>query len=132
MNTEIQKLFIPYELSVKIKEFGFNETCLGYYIIFSKNDIKKTVTFCNLDRDQTGTKNLVGIKTGDFIAAPTYEQILEWLKTNHNIIVEPFTSFISKEKYSTMYRVQKFGKTYRDLDAKNINKAIEIALTLIK
>ena len=132
MNTEIEKLFVPYEIAFKLKELGFKESCLGYYIIFSKKDIKKTVTFCDMQRDKSGTKFLVGIKTGDFIAAPTNEQVLEWMKTKHNIFIEPFTSFRSPKKNVTIFRVQKYGKVYRDITAKTLKEAIEVAIKLIK
>lgn len=132
MNTEIEKLFVPYETALKLKELGFKESCLGYYIIFSKKDIKKTITFCDMQRDTNGTKFLVGIKTGDFIASPTNEQVLEWMKIKHNIFIEPFTSFMSPRKKVTIFRVQKYGKTYRDVTAKTLNESIEIAIKLIK
>ena len=112
MNAEIEKLFVPYEIAFKLKELGFKESCLGYYIIFSKKDIKKTVTFCDMHRDKSGTKFLVGIKTGDFIAAPT--------------------SFRSPKKNVTIFRVQKYGKVYRDITAKTLKEAIEVAIKLIK
>lgn len=132
MNAEIEKLFVPYEIALKLKELGFKESCLGYYIIFSKKDIKKTVTFCDMHRDTNGTKFLVGIKTGDFIAAPTNEQVLEWMKIKHNIFIEPFTSFMSPKKNVTIFRIQKYGKVYRDITAKTLKGAIEIAIKLIK
>lgn len=132
MNAEIEKLFVPYEIALKLKELGFKESCLGYYIIFSKKDIQKTVTFCDMRIDTNGTKYLVGIKLGRFIAAPTNEQVLEWMKTKHNIFIEPFTSFMSPRKKVTIFRVQKYGKVYRDISAKTLKEAIEIAIKLIK
>lgn len=120
MNSEIEKLFVPYEIALKLKEKGFNELSIAYYEdgydIFNFGHAKGQLY--NNDRF--------------LISAPLYQQVLEWMKAKHNIFIEPFTSFMSPRKNVTIFRVQKYGKVYRDITAKTLKEAIEISIKLIK
>ena len=67
----MEKEFIPFELAVKLKELGFDEKCLGYYI-------KNSSLWCNwldvkFNDDPSNDKE-------DFVAdAPLYQQAFRWL-----------------------------------------------------
>ncbi len=68
--------FVTAEIALKLKQLGFNESCLGYY------------TYNNI------TKYKLWYPVGDYknsncentdITAPLWQQAIEWLKEKHNI-----------------------------------------------
>lgn len=71
---DIKDLFAPYEIAVMAKEKGFDERCLGY---------KNSERFLyNYEYDWfTNDKQ----KLTDFIAAPLYQQIVDWFRDKHKI-----------------------------------------------
>ncbi len=71
---QLQDLFVPYDLAVKIKQKGFNEECLKFY-----GDDKK------LYQDDNITNSTVN---PDYCSAPLYEQIINWLDDVHKIRVD--------------------------------------------
>lgn len=69
----MNKEFCSNEISLKLKELGFNEECFGYYLgnsLFITNDIVYNST------------NIPVIK------APIYQQIVDFFREKHNIIIE--------------------------------------------
>ena len=66
-------MFVPYEIALKLKEKGFNETCFGFYtnegLLYSEgwgykknNNVYETETL-----------------------APLYQQVFKWFRDKHNI-----------------------------------------------
>ncbi len=125
----MKHLFLPYELSILAKEKGFNEPCMAYHRELLGS--KKPLFHINSPENKCVINSELGDNKYNMVAAPLYDQIFIWLKEDHEIIIEPFTSFLSHEKYSTVYRVQKFGIKYRDLSFKKLDIAIEKALILV-
>ncbi len=73
----MKNLFVPFDIAVKLKEKGFKELCFGCY--------------------QNSTQDLsflrVGINWCENISefetyAPTYDQVVNWFREKHNIIIE--------------------------------------------
>ena len=63
----MNKEFVPYEQTLGLKELGFDEPCLGYYI--------------ELKNPQEGQLN-IGVDN-DFLQAPTYSQAFRWFRETH-------------------------------------------------
>lgn len=70
----MKHLFIPYELAVIAKEKGFNDYCLNAY-----NDRGKMPYS---DKHCKNSSLLNG-----FVAAPLYQQIVDWFMTEHKLQV---------------------------------------------
>ena len=72
----MKHLFVPYELAVKLKEKGFNETTLTYYKedgSFQNNIVCTTeVTFWNLPNCKE-------------ISAPLYQQVVDWFRDKNGL-----------------------------------------------
>ena len=69
--------FVPYELSIKLKEKGFNRPCCGYYHIGKGDDSFETCI--NSDFLNSLNEYRVG--------APTIPHVLKWLREEKNILV---------------------------------------------
>ena len=77
---------IPYKTAIKLKEIGFNEPCDHYYHIYDD------------ELDSELSLEATGNDCSDFFnslnkfrcAAPTINQISEWLRDNKNIFIIPY------------------------------------------
>jgi hypothetical protein len=62
----MNKEFIPYEQALELKELGFDEPCMGYYIEL-KNPIEGLL--------KIGLDN-------EYLQAPLYQQAFRWFRKN--------------------------------------------------
>lgn len=87
----MEKLFIPFKLAKKLKSKGFDEPCFGYYDNESKEliinysnqesthpEAKKRPTMFIVDNRNTVLPQWA-------IAAPIYQQVVDWFEAKHNI-----------------------------------------------
>jgi hypothetical protein len=109
----INSLFVPYWLCLKLKEKGFDRTCLASYS--DKHTFNTGGHYYRI----TPSKESVAI-------APLYQQVVDWLELTHNIHLDRiwYDDKITPPRW--VYHVE---KQYAGSDYDN---AIELALTLIK
>ena len=87
----MEKEFVPYTESLDLKELGFDEPCLGYYI-------KNSSLWCNwldvkFNDDPSNDKE-------DFVAdAPLYQQAFRWFREKYNLYGTPVSNSFNKWKY---------------------------------
>ncbi len=127
MNTEIEKLFVSWELAKLIDHKKFNEECLAY---FDENG-----EFGLLPKPLRNTSML------RCITAPLYQQVETWLAKNHKI---RFAISIGDDGfYSVKFMrkgINRFPEEYsfshqnefHEEKKQALSKAIEEALTFIK
>ena len=65
------ELFVSYEYAVKLKELGFEESCLAWWVTPSK------LQYCFNHNSADGMKN--------DISAPLWSQAFEWLLKKYNV-----------------------------------------------
>jgi hypothetical protein len=112
MNEFIREQFVTKEIAQQLHDMGYSEDCFGYY--YSTILIISTLSNYELDKHNLG------------IAAPLWQQVIDWLREKHITIVElPFTN-----RYGVAH---KFKGTEEStfLGCYTKEKAIEKALTLI-
>ena len=84
MNNE----FVPKELSLKLKEIGFNEACFAYYVE-EHNSVKM---FSDPWNGELKNKDNHFIERDNWIAwsctAPTINQVFRWFEKEHGMYVE--------------------------------------------
>lgn len=81
----MEKLFINFEDSKKLKELGFNEDCLFCYrggSLYSSGGISRYY-----DDGNWLFENNTGLEGDDWIAAPIYTQAVEWLENKYGIFI---------------------------------------------
>ena len=113
----VEKLFVPYEIAKIAKEKGFDESVIATFDY--KNELK-----------------LREVKTTECLKAPTYQQLVDWFREKHNLVVEsrPLNNLNWWDAYiwngDTMDRILRVPgfKTYYEA----LNKAIEESFKLIK
>ena len=89
----MEKLFVTYSIAILLKELGFNEPCFGYYDEDNQlMSFPKLNVFWN-DNDKLSynrsIKNIFNKNKSDKLMclAPTWEQVEDWLRDNHNIAI---------------------------------------------
>ena len=105
-----------------LKEKGFNEPCIGSFNIWD--------TFIRDTYDPAGTlfinTSFRVIKNEESVAAPLWQQVIDWLREKHIAIIElPFTN-----RYGVAHKF-KGAEESTFLGGYTKEKAIEKALTLI-
>lgn len=133
------KLFVPYDISLKLQEMGFDENCMAYYKHGSyKNNNGEfgylQIPVCNSDNDDS-TK---------FITAPLYQQVIDWFEDKHRIYIETSMYVVDKGEYDGCYAFKSIIKDTENYKEKMIfekdgfpnrykalNESIEHALKLI-
>lgn len=80
----MKEQFVPYEIALTLNEKGFNEPCIASY--------NTTETFIRDTYDPVGTlfinSSFRVVNVADFIAAPLWQQVIDWLSDVHNIEVD--------------------------------------------
>jgi len=74
----MKHLFVPYAIAKLLKEKGFNEPCFGFYY---------TNPSCD-EEDRLKIWHCEYMALAEFeMLAPTYQQVLDWFRIKHKIIV---------------------------------------------
>lgn len=101
---EIIDLFVPYKIATELKKIGFNEPCLGYYFDSANG---RHFNF-EVTPNQTEFK----------VIAPLYQQVIDWLLKEHNIIIELQLDRTSTIKWA--YRIYEYKNVCHFSDRTNI------------
>jgi hypothetical protein len=75
----MQKEFCDYTISLVLKELGFNEPCLAYYV----NETFKCKIYLNKDANYNSDFTI-----GNLIAAPLYSQIIDWFREKYGLHID--------------------------------------------
>ena len=116
----MKKEFVPYELAVKLKALGFDESCFGCYdekCVFGLTVMSIKQYYTNSKED---TWNC---------AAPLYQQAFRWFREKYDLY-----SFVFKFDEGFGYETYKEGvtqtnesfDTYEEAELACLNKLIEI------
>ena len=80
----MNKVFVSYELALKLKEKGFNEPCFGSwlsYAFFPDDYYLDLEQGMNFDFEDNTNHNCLG----NACSAPLYQQLTDWLREKHDI-----------------------------------------------
>lgn len=96
----MEKEFVPYELSLKMKELGFNEPCFGYFTKYEEFfyfDVDDLSTSYTKNMDNLMVSSVDELKC----SAPTISQAFNWIREKYKIygIMKPILG--SKNGYDS-------------------------------
>ena len=127
----MQKEFVTYKIALALKELGFNESC---FAVWNQGD-SDTDGFCTsfmprlysyqimIDDSQkcTGYCNSDKFK----VAAPLWQQAIDWFRTNHNLNV---SWELSDDEYGKWYSITINNRTDCDESLTEYEKARKQAI----
>ena len=121
----MEKEFVPYVLSKQIKQLGFKEECLGYYV-----DVEVANPFLVINR-------INDTQGGYFTLAPTFSQTFRWFREKFylhscisamnngvELLYAPMIDIIDK-KHKAILDFNDY-KTYEEAEIGCLKKLIEI------
>ena len=117
--------FVPYELSIKLEEKGFNRPCCGYYHIGQGDD---SFEAC-ISSDFLNSLNEYRV------GAPTISQVLKWLREEKKIhlMIDIWKVDLNDTTYKWGYDIVNLTTTHVDAcDTHCANSFEEAALAGIK
>jgi hypothetical protein len=128
-NMNLENEFIPYEQALALKELGFDEPCLGWYLpeIVDKGNVASVIL---------GSYITKWNKFGDRLSVPTFSQAFRWFREKYNLdkIIDNWTEqpmngeiwdkayqyYINGEAYHPYF------KTHEEAELACLKKLIEI------
>jgi len=133
----MKKQFITFEIALQLKELGFNERCFGCW----KNNTEYGIPF--IVGYDLATPEYYNLKK-DCIAAPLWQQTLNFLRKKYKIFIEPemwlgnknkpmFTAggYYIKDNEREYLDEREIGDSYEDYN-ESIHQSILKAIKLIK
>lgn len=142
--------FIPSAIALKLKDIGYDEPCLAYYLpapkwmltsellqakIIDGKYILKLKTNHFGDIDVSTVKNSDYKKVTDNIAAPLFQQVLDYFRIKHKLIGMINTTIYSATDYQVVIITEQnerfLGKIYQDFreaEIECINMMIKIII----
>lgn len=141
---KLKEQFLPYELAVKLREKGFNETCIA---LITEKDFLIPLRFDD-EEELEFNQEIKKHNNVPCIPTPLYKQVTDWLRKKHKIglniveIGDDFKIHYKKNSSENMpnflwHLTNKKGETHNTLGGgdnnylKCFNKAIIQILKLI-
>lgn len=124
----MKHLFVPYEIAVKAKKYGFNEECIAAYQKTPKHLVKNEGEICLRTHGNPFGNNIGGIFNNSLkesTAAPIYQQLIDWFREKGVKIHEA----PEKEGYHVRQKYEEKWIIIRETFI--LNEAIEEAFKLI-
>ena len=119
----MKEQFVTYEIAVKLRELGFNEECLGFY----KTTLGDNVPELHIIKCNYNSGKYITIPEDFHTDAPLWQQVIDWLREEHNINL-----YLPKSVYGGYVYVvdSKYSDTiyndYYDAREQAILKALEL------
>lgn len=99
----MKQLFTTYTMAITLKGKGFDEPCFRYF------NSRNSSEHFSKDEETNNTK-LASTLNHDWIALPTYQQVVDWFREKHFIYIH--TSLDSyREPYKLVPQIQKMELT---------------------
>lgn len=126
----MEKLFVPYELAIQLKENGFNEPCLGFYTTkynYSDKSFEPKLFISENEKETLMIRRVV-----KDCSAPLYDQVIDWFE-NKGIEIKIHRKFPSPYTYGFNINNFQFCGVRNKFEFKNEarDKAIKDALSML-
>jgi hypothetical protein len=122
------KEFVPYDRALKLKQLGFDETCISHYTAYGK--------FSN---DYSAPRKYNSeFELGSYISAPTFSQAFRWFREEYNqhsfieLVFEDeirfdYVLYVNEDEADCIDYGDGPFETYEDAELALLDKLIEIA-----
>jgi hypothetical protein len=116
----MKEQFVTYEIAFKLKELGFDGGYMAVYL--SKDNFKIEYGLLNYPKELFG----------DIIKAPLWQQVIDWFREKHNIIIEVWFDYtqININEFLWIYEIY-VNNNQHDHDGSwydNFNECREFAI----
>lgn len=77
----MNRLFVPYDVAIKLKDKGFDEPCLGYY---DPEGLRVQPDYYNRE-NKNSLFPKPEITNSPRVSAPIYTQVFDWFRKKHKL-----------------------------------------------
>lgn len=123
----MKEQFCTYEISLKLKELGFDEPCLGYYEVSNYLEFGFRLRFIEHE-DSNPSKQ----PSNKDCLAPLWQQAITWLFKKLDFYYPYLKIEVFSDGSGTWYQPKDEGNNELEIDFDNLEQAILKALELIK
>jgi hypothetical protein len=105
----MKDLFVPYEIAKQLKEKDFNEPCFGVYGHNGEN-VERFLSLAEinvLEEFQLVPEDIINSQIGDNVSAPLYQQVTNWLTTEHGRYIMIIPTITASWTYHTIRVISK-------------------------
>ena len=85
--------FVPYELALRMKRLGFDESCFRYYWERFENSPRMMNQYgspkSNSNLDKLAKTELKGLQGKSYCSAPLFQQVFRWFSEKYNVHMVP-------------------------------------------
>lgn len=107
----MEKLFVPVDIALQLKELGFDEPCIGFYT--NSGELKRHLKMeGDPDSFDVGLINS-NINVDGYVTAPLYQQVVDWFRTAHNLFIELYRQ-TEENSYNYMITDIKYDRDISD------------------
>ena len=78
----MERYFLPYDMSVKLKEKGLN---IPFYFFYRTDDVDKQIHHSTSIKALEYSNKIID---DEVVIAPMYQQVFDWLRNDKNIDIE--------------------------------------------
>ena len=78
----MERYFLPYDMSVKLKEKGLN---IPFYFFYRTDDVDKQIHHSTSIKPLEYSNKIID---DEVVIAPMYQQVFDWLRNEKNIDIE--------------------------------------------
>jgi hypothetical protein len=133
----MEKEFVPYELSLELKQLGFDEPCFAYYSY--DGDYILGIDEVRFDTISTYDQNSNLAEDSNACSAPLYQQAFRWFRERYQLVHEiqfgsgkiwiryGYNSFVRALEVDS--NNNEFYHTYEEAELACLQKLIEIVKT---
>ncbi len=139
MSEEMKKEFIPYELALRLKALGFDESCFAIWsgideLNFSITDTVRLYSSGFRINGTQSSKFYINDFNSLRVAAPTFSQAFRWFREKYNIntviswrddLLNYDISLTEMKKHGCFHYTDNFD-TYEEAELACLKKLIEI------
>jgi len=129
------KEFIPYEQALELKELGFDEDCLAFYILCKSENINTPLLRISKIESQKIIDAANNRFDAKYVLAPLYQQAFRWFREKYglfptietnikNLVVKKW--FFSICNVNGTWQVATSHETYEEAELACLKKLIEI------
>lgn len=76
----MEKLFVPYELALKLKDLGLDEECMSFYNPLGSLNLSRIESFNWVIRNSNS--QVLKLK---YVSAPLWQQVFDWFREKYNL-----------------------------------------------
>jgi hypothetical protein len=143
----MEEQFVPYEIALKLNEFGFNEKCLASYFVFSDG----TTIHGNYGKTEPelfifgidsleDRENKLQMFAYNVVSAPLWQQVRKWLLHKQGINLTVNWTFYDEFHYFSKYtfpdgsygNTETYCDTPEESEAQGLIKVLELLEERIK